>query len=65
MKDNFFRGTEMMGVASPTPDNTLFQSLAKVYASNHGNMAKGQHCGDELFPDGITNGAHWYNVAGV
>lgn len=53
-----------MGVNSPTPDNTLFQSLAKLYSMRHSTMALGSLCG-EHFPGGITNGAYWYNVNGM
>lgn len=58
------KNSDEMGVISPTPDNTLFQSLAKLYSLKHGTMALGELCG-EHFPGGITNGAFWYNVNGM
>ncbi|XP_065337863.1 carboxypeptidase D-like [Cloeon dipterum] len=58
-------GPEEGGVASPTPDNSLFISLAKLYADGHTLMKNNIKCeaGDH-FPGGVTNGAHWYNVQG-
>jgi hypothetical protein len=48
---------------SKTPDDQLFQHLAKTYSSNHGSMFTGlSGCGN--FPEGITNGAKWYIVRG-
>lgn len=47
---------------SPTPDDKLFQKLAKVYSYAHGWMHQGWNCGD-YFPDGITNGASWYSLS--
>ncbi|XP_069898070.1 carboxypeptidase N catalytic chain [Dipodomys merriami] len=47
---------------SPTPDDKLFQKLAKVYSYAHGWMYQGWNCGD-YFPDGITNGASWYSLS--
>jgi len=51
------------GVESLSPDNEVFLKLAHVYADNHPVMKKGDLCGD-MFKEGITNGAHWYNVRG-
>lgn len=48
---------------SPTPDDAMFRRLAVVYAQNHPTMRNGKNCGEE-FPDGITNGAHWYELSG-
>ncbi|XP_024411441.2 carboxypeptidase N catalytic chain [Desmodus rotundus] len=48
--------------STPTPDNKLFQKLAKVYSYAHGWMHHGWNCGD-YFPDGITNGASWYSLS--
>ncbi|KAB0367690.1 hypothetical protein FD755_021014 [Muntiacus reevesi] len=54
------------GVYSKTSDDEVFRYLAKAYASNHPIMKTGApHCPgdeDETFKDGITNGAHWYDV---
>uniref|UniRef100_G1RXC2 Carboxypeptidase N subunit 1 n=1 Tax=Nomascus leucogenys TaxID=61853 RepID=G1RXC2_NOMLE len=47
---------------TPTPDDKLFQKLAKVYSYAHGWMFQGWNCGD-YFPDGITNGASWYSLS--
>ncbi|TKC47516.1 hypothetical protein EI555_018969, partial [Monodon monoceros] len=54
------------GIYSKTSDDEVFKYLAKAYASNHPIMKTGApHCPgdeDETFKDGITNGAHWYDV---
>uniref|UniRef100_A0A3Q2GXR4 Carboxypeptidase D n=1 Tax=Equus caballus TaxID=9796 RepID=A0A3Q2GXR4_HORSE len=59
---------EATGVYSKTSDDEVFKYLAKAYASNHPIMKTGTpHCPgdeDETFKDGITNGAHWYDVEG-
>ncbi|CAH2052750.1 unnamed protein product, partial [Iphiclides podalirius] len=50
-----------------TPDNPVFVHLAHVYSNAHRKMHLGQPCKnvpDEKFPDGITNGAKWYVLAG-
>uniref|UniRef100_A0A8I3NCN3 gp180 n=2 Tax=Canis lupus familiaris TaxID=9615 RepID=A0A8I3NCN3_CANLF len=56
------------GIYSKTSDDEVFKYLAKAYASNHPIMKTGApHCPgdeDETFKDGITNGAHWYDVEG-
>ncbi|XP_028615164.1 carboxypeptidase D [Grammomys surdaster] len=56
------------GIYSKTSDDEVFRYLAKAYASNHPIMKTGEpHCPgdeDETFKDGITNGAHWYDVEG-
>ena len=52
-------------IDSPTPDNKVFVHLAKLYARNHAFMHEGRACGDVFFPDGITNGAFWYDVPGT
>ena len=55
---------EMIDKNSPSPDDDVFRTLAKTYSSHHPMMSKPtSRCGDH-FKDGITNGAHWYNVAG-
>ena len=46
------------------PDDTFFKHLARVYASNHLYMHKGNLCQGDNFTDGITNGAFWYDVPG-
>ncbi|XP_063812032.1 carboxypeptidase D [Pseudophryne corroboree] len=56
------------GFYSRSSDDKVFRYLAKAYASNHPVMktgrpgCKGEE--SEYFPDGITNGAHWYDVQG-
>ena len=52
-------------VESPTPDNEFFKHLAKLYASNHLTMHEGNSCKEDNFPEGITNGAYWYDVPGI
>lgn len=56
---------QMCCVDSPTPDNELFKHLAKVYSTNHPIMKNGNGCQEDYFPDGITNGAFWYDVPGM
>ncbi|XP_059829331.1 carboxypeptidase D-like [Hypanus sabinus] len=60
------------GYYSKSPDDEVFKYLAKTYAARHPVMRTGRpHCSrdssstqDETFPDGITNGAMWYDVEG-
>ncbi|CAH2220110.1 carboxypeptidase D [Pelobates cultripes] len=57
-----------VGLYSKSADDKVFQYLARAYASNHPIMKTGHpSCKDdpsEAFPDGITNGAKWYDVPG-
>uniref|UniRef100_A0A1I8Q4W2 Peptidase M14 domain-containing protein n=1 Tax=Stomoxys calcitrans TaxID=35570 RepID=A0A1I8Q4W2_STOCA len=48
---------------SLTPDDRVFKLMAHTYADNHAIMRKGANCND-TFTDGITNGAHWYELNG-
>ena len=49
---------------SKSPDDAVFKQLALTYSRNHLTMWKGDpSCGDK-FPNGITNGAFWYDVPG-
>ncbi|KAG5682478.1 hypothetical protein PVAND_011829 [Polypedilum vanderplanki] len=48
---------------SPTPDDSVFRYLARTYARNHPVMKDGNDC-NETFPNGITNGAYWYDLSG-
>lgn len=51
----------------PSPDDDVFQHLARVYATNHATMSEGKPCPgnkQEGFPNGIINGAKWYAVTG-
>lgn len=50
-------------IKSPTPDDLVFRNLATVYAKNHLTMQTGNNC-NETFPDGIVNGAYWYELNG-
>nr|UPI76695.1 M14 metal carboxypeptidase 18 [Antheraea yamamai] len=50
-----------------SPDNPVFVHLAHVYSDAHHKMHLGQPCktySREKFPEGITNGAKWYVLAG-
>lgn len=47
------------GQNSPTPDDALMRELALTYSKNHLTM----HLSNR-FPNGITNGAHWYTLYG-
>ncbi|XP_050552630.1 carboxypeptidase D isoform X1 [Spodoptera frugiperda] len=50
-----------------TPDNPVFLHLAHTYSEAHHKMHLGQPCKNlpsEKFPQGITNGAKWYVLAG-
>lgn len=53
-------------VYNPTPDNSLFQHLARAYSNAHTSMHNSPLCPmfPEKFPEGITNGASWYSVTG-
>lgn len=64
-------------IANPSPDNDVFKMLALTYSNAHPRMHLGKPCPsianglyrgktplEERFPDGITNGAAWYPVAG-
>lgn len=59
---------QQQGRYSQTEDDGLFRYLAQVYSRNHPIMRTGQpNCSDSMgdtFKDGITNGAHWYDVSG-
>ncbi|XP_072834747.2 carboxypeptidase D [Pogona vitticeps] len=59
---------KISGVYSKSADDEVFKYLAKAYASNHPVMKTGTpNCPgeeEETFKDGITNGAHWYDVQG-
>jgi len=62
-------GHETEGTYSRSPDDALFSYLARVYAENNPVMKTGEpKCEENLsetFKDGITNGAKWYDVAGM
>ena len=54
------------GYYSKSPDDAIFKELALVYSRAHATMHLGQSCPGyhESFRNGITNGAHWYDVPG-
>ncbi|XP_042146799.1 carboxypeptidase D isoform X1 [Ixodes scapularis] len=51
---------------SLTPDDDVFKQIASVYSFNHANMYLGAPCSSDRqsFPNGTTNGAAWYPLAG-
>ncbi|XP_032799757.2 carboxypeptidase M isoform X1 [Daphnia magna] len=51
---------------SLTPDDDTFRHLATMYSFNHRKMHSAGACfpGDTVFPNGTTNGAAWYYLAG-
>ncbi|CAF2789085.1 unnamed protein product [Rotaria sp. Silwood2] len=50
---------------SPSPDDPLFQQLAKSYSYTHKKMqSQEKPCTTDIFSEGITNGAGWYVVCG-
>ena len=53
-------------VYTASPDDDVFRQLALTYSMAHTTMHLGEPCpwDDEGFPDGITNGADWFNVDG-
>ncbi|XP_017852349.1 carboxypeptidase D isoform X2 [Drosophila busckii] len=63
LRDASISGRKM----NPTEDNALFRHLALVYSRAHPSMHLGKPCElfkNELFHEGITNGAQWYSVTG-
>jgi carboxypeptidase D len=54
---------QTQGYYSASPDDAVFKHLALTYSKSHKTMHKGDLC-DNKFPDGITNGADWYDVPG-
>ncbi|XP_077995365.1 carboxypeptidase D-like [Glandiceps talaboti] len=53
------------GKNSLSPDDDVFKRLAHVYSNAHQTMHTSKaDCNHEHFQDGITNGAHWYDVNG-
>uniref|UniRef100_A0A8C6SD53 Carboxypeptidase D, a n=1 Tax=Neogobius melanostomus TaxID=47308 RepID=A0A8C6SD53_9GOBI len=59
---------DMLTQYSQSPDDEVFQQLARAYSQENPMMHNGHPCEtlyrDEFFTDGITNGANWYNVPG-
>lgn len=63
--DNSNSGSELINGASVSPDDDVFEHLAKVYSYNHATMHKGNRCTESRpFLDGITNGYEWYALSG-
>lgn len=67
------RSGKMSGEYTATPDDDVFRHVASVYAKNHADMANPARPSCDLDDPnrssfgpkgGITNGAHWYNLAG-
>jgi len=52
------------GYYSRSPDDAIFRELALVYSHAHATMHQGKVCPGDSFQNGITNGAHWYDVPG-
>ena len=56
------------GYLSATPDNEVMKLLADKYSFSHQDMYLGKPCvknhGTYYFPNGTSNGAEWYPLAG-
>jgi len=52
------------GHYSATPDDKTFRHLALAYSSGNPPMYAGHQCPGDNFPNGITNGADWYELRG-
>ena len=52
-----------LSVSTLSPDDDVFKYVSLSYSKLNPEMYKGDTCGDH-FPNGITNGAAWYNVNG-
>ena len=54
------------GHYSASPDDAVMKGIAKDYADRHATMKKPDVCGGDIgFPEGITNGAYWYELEGT
>ncbi|XP_032710745.1 carboxypeptidase M [Lontra canadensis] len=63
--DNGVPATGTSHSRSLTPDDDVFQYLARTYASRNPTMKKGDQCKNKMnFPNGITNGYSWYPLKG-
>lgn len=60
---NFLRKHHDCCEYSATPDDNVYRHLARTYAKYHPVMNNGNDC-NETFPNGITNGAYWYDLSG-
>lgn len=58
--DNVKAGT----IDSSTADEEVFVHLATTYASNHPDMKEGTKHGNNVFHNGISNGAKWFRLTG-
>lgn len=59
-------GTMIWSQQSLSPDDDVFQHLARTYSVHHATMSHHEPCDheDQPFHDGITNGAQWYPLIG-
>lgn len=57
-------GNYNSGHYSATPDDTTFRDLALAYSRGNPVMYAGHPCPGDHFTNGITNGAHWYELNG-
>ncbi|XP_065891304.1 carboxypeptidase D-like isoform X1 [Dysidea avara] len=55
---------QISGYYSRSPDDAILREMALVYSHSHHTMHLGRNCPGDDFQDGITNGAHWYDVPG-
>ncbi|XP_052124767.1 carboxypeptidase D [Frankliniella occidentalis] len=55
---------EQSQIESASPDDQVFKYLSLEYAKHNPQMSNGKACKGDDFPQGITNGAYWYNVDG-
>ncbi|XP_002129550.2 carboxypeptidase D-like [Ciona intestinalis] len=52
-------------IESSAPDDAFFKRMAQTYAQAHTTMHQNNvKCGGDKFINGVTNGAHWYDVPG-
>ena len=59
------RTNQGSGYYSRSPDDEFFKYVSIEYSRKHLFMHEGKDlCKGDEFPDGITNGAHWYDVPG-
>ncbi|XP_065064779.1 carboxypeptidase D-like [Rhopilema esculentum] len=62
--DNYRNGKGTSGFYAKSPDDTFYRHISTVYAEHNARMRSGTACSGDNFPGGITNGAHWYSLAG-
>ncbi|KAL8591305.1 hypothetical protein ACOMHN_041646 [Nucella lapillus] len=61
-----YSGRMSLAKSSISPDDDVFQHLARTYSFAHRKMQDTARCGprEPIFQDGITNGAQWYPLKG-